>query len=230
MKKSIVLLSSGLDSLVNFKMAFDETLVKLIITFDYGQASAKKEIEASSLVAKKYDIEHKIIKLDFLDKISNALKKDNIIDFDENRFNDNDYTKQTAKLVWVPNRNGLFLNIAASFAEVYEIDYIVVGFNKEEAETFPDNSKKFIKRANKAFKYSTLYRPKVFCYTIDMMKNEIVKYGIDVDAPFEYLWSCYRNNEKMCGVCESCQRLKRALKSNNFYEEFLKINKWGFEK
>lgn len=230
MKKSIVLLSSGLDSLVNFKKAYDETKVKLILTFDYGQASSKKEIMASSLVAKKFNIEHKVIKLDFLSDISSALKKDTIPDFDEKKFEDNSYTKETAKSVWVPNRNGLFINIAASFSEVYEIDYIVVGFNKEEAKTFPDNSKKFIKKINKSLKYSTLYNPEVYCYTIDMIKSEIVKEGLMVEAPFEYLWSCYRDGDKMCGVCESCQRLKRALKLNNFYEDFLNINMWGFEK
>ncbi len=229
-KKSLILLSSGLDSLVNFRKAYDKTDVRLIITFDYGQASASRELEASSFIAKKYNIEHRIIKLDFLDQISNALKKDNINDFDEKKFNDPDYIKQTAKSVWVPNRNGLFINVAASFSEAYKIDYIVVGFNKEEAQTFPDNSKKFMKRINKALKYSTLYKPELYCYTIDMVKSEIVKEGIMIMAPFEYLWSCYRNDKKMCGLCESCQRLKRALKANNFYEEFLKINIWGFEK
>ncbi len=228
--KSLVLLSSGLDSIVNFKKAYDEMKVKLILTFDYGQASSEKEVMASSMVAKKFNIEHRVIKLDFLRDISSALKKNNIPAFDEKRFEDNNYTKETAKAVWVPNRNGLFINIAASFCEVYEIDYIVVGFNKEEAKTFPDNSKKFMKKINSSLKFSTLYNPEVYSYTIDMIKSEIVKEGFKVKAPFEYLWSCYNDGVKMCGVCESCQRLKRALKVNNFYEDFLNINMWGFEK
>lgn len=228
--KSLVLLSSGLDSIVNFKKAYDENKVKLIITFDYGQASAEKEIISSSLVAKKFNIQHRVIKLDFLSDISSALKTNNIPEFDEKRFEDNNYERETARTVWVPNRNGLFINIAASFCEVYEIDYIVVGFNKEEAKTFPDNSKKFIKKVNESLRYSTLYNPQVYSYTVDMIKSEIVKEGFKEKAPFEYLWSCYNDGAKMCGVCESCQRLKRALKVNNFYEDFLKINMWGFEK
>ena len=50
---------------------------------------------------------------------------------------------ESAKNVWVPNRNGAFINIAASFCDAYEADYIVIGFNAEEAVTFPDNSTDF---------------------------------------------------------------------------------------
>ena len=40
--------------------------------------------------------------------------------------------KETAHLVWVPNRNGLFINIAASYGDAFGYDHIVVGFNAEE--------------------------------------------------------------------------------------------------
>ncbi len=228
--KSLILLSGGLDSLVNFKKALDETDVKLILTFDYGQASSIKEIEATTLISKKYSVTHRVIKLDFLSNINHSLKKGDKKIFDESKLDDFSYTKETAKSVWIPNRNGLFINIAASICEVENIDYIVVGFNKEEGKTFPDNTKTFIKRINSSLKFSTLYHPEVKCYTIDKVKKDIVKFGIAIKAPFEYLWSCYNEGEKMCGVCESCQRLKRALKQSDFYEDFLKINKWGFEK
>jgi len=228
--KSIVLLSGGLDSVVNLKMALDQTNIALTLTFDYGQAAAKKELEATTKISNHFNIPHRIIKLDFLDEISNALKKENIIDFDSSRIDDLSYTIKTAKSVWVPNRNGLFLNIAACFADSMNIDEIIVGFNKEEAKTFPDNSLNFIENANKSFEFSTLYHPKVNSFTINKIKTEIVKLGIEIDAPFKYIWSCYRNTTKMCGVCESCGRLKRALKQNNFYEKFIEINIWGFEK
>jgi 7-cyano-7-deazaguanine synthase len=74
-----------------------------------------------------------------------------------------------------------------------------------------------------------MFHPEVKSYTINMTKKEIVRFGININAPFEYIWSCYRGGSKMCGKCESCQRLKRALKMNNFYDEFCKVNIWGFE-
>jgi len=44
---------------------------------------------------------------------------------------------------------------------------------------------------------------------IDMSKAEIVKTGRELGVPFELTWSCYQNEDRACGVCESCRlRLK----------------------
>jgi 7-cyano-7-deazaguanine synthase len=228
MKKSIVLLSGGLDSVINFKKAFDESDLAFILTFDYGQAAKNNEIEAAKLISQKFNVKLELVKLDFLDKLNENLKN-NILNFNTLKFDDKEYLLQTARSVWIPNRNALFINIAASFAEKYKIDYIITGFNKEEGKSFPDNTKKFLVKVNKCLEFSTIFHPRVKCYTIDMTKNEIVRLGIKIKAPFEYIWSCYRGGSKMCGKCESCQRLKRALKMNNFYDEFCKVNIWGFE-
>ena len=228
MKKSIVLLSGGLDSVINFKKAFDESDLAFILTFDYSQAAKNNEIEAAKLISQKFNVKLELVKLDFLDKLNENLKN-NILNFNTLKFDDKEYLLQTARSVWIPNRNALFINIAASFAEKYKIDYIITGFNKEEGKSFPDNTKKFLVKVNKCLEFSTIFHPRVKCYTIDMTKNEIVRLGIKIKAPFEYIWSCYRGGSKMCGKCESCQRLKRALKMNNFYDEFCKVNIWGFE-
>ena len=42
--------------------------------------------------------------------------------------------------VWVPGRNIVFTAIANSFAESYGARIIIVGWDLEEAATFPDNS------------------------------------------------------------------------------------------
>ena len=79
------------------------------------------------------------------------------------------------KNVWVPNRNGLFINIAAAYADSYEFDYIIIGANKEEAKTFSDNSKQFIKDINSSLKTSTNHDVKVLAPLINLDKNEIIK-------------------------------------------------------
>ena len=69
-KKSIILLSGGLDSLVTMGVAKDEYNIQLALTFDYGQKSLKQETSASKEIAKYYNIEHKIIELPFLKQMT----------------------------------------------------------------------------------------------------------------------------------------------------------------
>lgn len=216
--KSIILLSSGLDSLVNLKQAFLKTEVKLVLTFDYGQKAVFQEIAHSKLLAKKFNLNHKIIKLKWLKEIVN-ISIPHIYKKDLKNFA---MMKKTAQKVWIPNRNAVFINIAASYAEVLKCKLIITGFNKEEAITFKDNSQEFINSINESLKFSTLNKVKVLSYTMNMNKTEIVKFAQKIEAPLEYVWSCYHNSKKMCGKCESCVRLIRALdETKSFYRNQL---------
>lgn len=212
MTKSIVLLSGGLDSLVSLGLKKDELNVSLALTFDYGQKSAQSEIEASRKICEYYNIEHVVIKLDWLKNITNTslVSEDEVPTGEELKD-----ANQSMKSVWVPNRNGLFLNIAGSYADSYGFDYILIGANKEEAQTFSDNTQEFIDAINKEFEYSTQKMPKVVAPLINHVKNDIVMLALTAGIPLELTRSCYQGGEKHCGICESCVRLKNALSANN---------------
>ena len=208
--KSIILLSGGLDSLVSLGLAYEEYNTQLALTFDYGQKSLKPEIAAARRISEYYNLEHKIIKLDWLNSITN-----NALVSDNKELPDGEFpSEQSAKAVWIPNRNSLFLNIAAAFAESEEFTHIIIGANKEEAETFPDNSSEFIERINALLEYSTLQKPKIIAPLLNYDKNDIVKIAIEHSIPLEFVHSCYGKDLGHCGKCESCVRLKKALIAN----------------
>ncbi len=206
MSRAIILLSGGLDSLVSLALAKEEYNIELALTLNYGQKPAKYEIEACRKICEFYKIQHKIIDLDWLRGVShNAMVEDKALPVG---------VQEDCSSVWVPNRNGLFLNIAASIADGEGYDYIIIGANREEGETFPDNTKEFIDRVNSEFEYSTQNKVKVVAPLINFDKNDIVKQAIEHSAPLEMVHSCYDSGEKNCGKCESCARLKRALFEN----------------
>ena len=215
--KSIILLSGGLDSLVSLAMCYKTYNINLALTFDYGQKSLEKEIDASKKLSEFYNLEHKIIKLDWLKAISTSSlnTNDEVPFFNENEIDNIEISQNTANSVWVPNRNALFINIAASIAEALNCTHIIIGANKEEGATFKDNSKEFIDAINVSLLNSTQNNVQVLAPLISYDKNEIIKKGIENNAPFQFLHSCYKNEEKHCGTCESCIRLKRALELNN---------------
>lgn len=212
MNKSIILLSGGLDSLVSLGAGIKEYNIELALTFDYGQKPAKREIEASKKIADYYGIKHKVIELPFLKEITKTALVSGDVP------TENLGTEDSAKAVWVPNRNGLFLNIAASFADADDYTHILFGANKEEGQTFPDNTQEFLDGINESFKYSTFKGVKVVAPLINYYKNDIVKLALELGVPLELAYSCYNSNEKNCGLCESCKNLKSALENNKAFD------------
>lgn len=213
MKNSVVLLSSGLDSTVNLYQAHNEQKVVLALSLNYGQKAFNKEAERSALICKELDIPHKILDISWLSDISNSSLTDKGITIPQGKdvqINDLETSKETAKSVWVCNRNGIFLNIAAAYAESLNADYIIPGFNKEEAATFPDNSLDFLNTSSQALSFSTANKVEVFCYTTEMDKTQIVKLGKELNVNFDLIWPCYHDGEQICGQCESCKRYLNA--------------------
>ena len=197
--KSIILLSGGLDSLValGYSKKHTDYNVELALTFDYGQKSVKQETDTSKNIANYYNINHKIIKLDWLKDITKtSLVSDNEIP------TENLHTNKSAEAVWIPNRNALFLNIAASFCDSFGYNYILYGANKEEAGTFPDNTEEFRQQATKLFETSTLVHPKVVAPLINYNKDDIVRIAVEDKIPLEFVRSCYNSGERHCGKCE----------------------------
>jgi len=212
---SIILLSGGLDSAVGLGAAVRNGQVLLALSFDYGQRAAAREIEAAARLAEYYAVPHRVIKLPFLGEITTGSlvnRAEPLPKVGASGLDDLDVTSKSAASVWVPNRNGLFINIAAAFAESLGAGWIVAGFNAEEAATFPDNSRTFVEAVNRCLDFSTLTGVKLTSLTMEMDKVEIVRYGRLLGVPLDYVWSCYEGGEKPCGECESCLRLARALK------------------
>lgn len=212
----VVLLSSGLDSTVNFyeAMSRKNSKVSLCLTFNYGQRAAKKEIENAKKQCEAFNVSHKVIDLKWFSDFTNtSLVSTKMKVPTQVKIESLKESQESAKAVWVPNRNGIFLNIAAGFAEGLGASNIIVGFNKEEAETFPDNTQEYLETLNAAFEHSTANKIKVKCYTTDLDKTQIVKRAKELNVNFNLVWPCYFGGEKICGECESCSRYLRALKA-----------------
>lgn len=214
--KTVVILSGGLDSSVNLYLAAQQTKVELALTFNYGQRAFEKEILASKKLTQHLGIRHQIIDLQWIKSFGQSSLIDSSVNVPQSevRIDDHGISLRTAKSVWVPNRNGIFLNIGAGFAESLGAKYLIPGFNLEEATTFPDNSLEFMKALDHSFSFSTQNKVETFCFTVNLNKTEIVSLGIQLQLPFKELWPCYLSAEKWCGECESCKRFKRALIAN----------------
>ena len=222
MARSVVLLSGGLDSTVNLTKAVSETEVALVLYFDYGHKSAQKEITAFRKITSHHKVKSRVISLPWLETITHSAMVDprkaiptpNNIDEIDKPMYDSVFSRWSEE-VWVPNRLGIMLNIAAAYADSFESDYIILGLNNTRGSTNPEHSQPFYSSLNQFLENSTLTVPQVVSYTGPMTKAQILAHGLEIKAPLELIWDCYNGDAKMCGSCESCLRLLRAVNESN---------------
>ena len=47
---------------------------------------------------------------------------------------------------------------------------------------------------------------------VAQIRSEIVRRGVELDAPLRLTWSCYQAEERACGRCDSCALRLRAFR------------------
>lgn len=214
--RAVVLLSAGLDSSYNLFKAARELRVVLALTFNYGQRAAAREIACARALANEANVPHQVVDVPWFKMFTKTslVGEEQLPTAGDVAIDDHARSLATAKAVWVPNRNGILLNIAAGFAEGLGAEFVIPGFNREEASTFPDNSADFLRALDASWALSTASGVRTRCYSTNMDKVEIVADGKALGLPFARLWPCYQASETWCGACESCQRYARALAAN----------------
>ncbi len=195
--KAIALLSGGLDSVVSMLLARQKADIVLALTIDYGQKARINEIKSAQSFCSLYGIKHQVIQLPFmLDMKSGIIEASGMEDSSP----------------WVPNRNGLIINLAACYAENLKADWVICGFNREEGADFPDNTLEFVQAISHSLYYSTLNKVELRSFVQNMDKIEIVASAKNLGVDFGLIWSCYRSGDKPCGECPSCVRNQKAYK------------------
>ena len=219
---AIALLSGGLDSTVATTVVVRDDKVDEALTVDYGQAAAGAELRAGRDIARSLGVPHRAIKLDLFSSLYGGALLDPTEPLPEPSPDelDGEPAAQSAKAVWVPNRNGVLINLAAAVAEARGVSEVVVGFNREEAATFPDNGRAFLERITASLALSTANAVRVSSPTLDWNKTEIVAEGYRIGAPMNLIWACYRGEARPCWRCESCKRFERALRASGSWERY----------
>jgi 7-cyano-7-deazaguanine synthase len=207
---AIVLLSGGLDSCVTTAIANVEHTIALLHV-GYSQRTQSREYKSFRAVANYYKVpEARILstRLDYLSKIGGSSLTDPDIPVDK------DNTNRQIPMSYVPFRNTHLLAIAVSWAEVIRAEEVYIGAVQQDSPDYPDCRIRYYDAFNRLVKVGT--KPstniKVVTPLLEMNKAEIVKKGIELDAPLNLTWSCYERNDMACGRCQSCNLRLEAFK------------------
>ena len=199
---SIVLASGGMDSCVTAAMAGRENDDLAFLHFSYGQRTEAKERKAFNDIADHYGIEKRLdISIEHLAKIGGSSLTDENIAVTEA-----DLASKEIPTSYVPFRNANMLSVAVSWAEVIGADAIYIGAVAEDSSGYPDCRPEFYAAFQSAIDTGTKPDTHIEIRTpiIHLTKAEIVKKGIELDAPLHLTWSCYRSETLACGTCDSC--------------------------
>ena len=127
---------------------------------------------------------------------------------------DADLDREGIPSSYVPFRNAHLLSIAVSWAEVIGAEKVFIGAVEEDSSGYPDCRRAFYEAFNRAVEIGTRPETHIEIVTpvIGMQKHEIVRKGVELGAPLHLTWSCYRDEDRECGRCDSCALRLRAFK------------------
>lgn len=205
-RKAVCLLSGGLDSCVTSYVAKNLGYKIYALSFTYGQRHSR-ELESAKKIAASIPVEKHII----FDINLSQFGGSTLLDSSKESI-PNHPIEEIGKDIpptYVPARNTIFLSIALAYAETIDAETIFIGVNATDYSGYPDCRPEYIKAyqnmANLATKKTVEGHPiKIETPLISLSKADIIRRGVELEAPFHLTWSCYRGKDKACGRCDSC--------------------------
>ena len=209
-KKTVLLMSGGMDSLAITAMAHESGDELHALFFNYGQKTLKKELEAFEKCSAFYKIskeKQKIVDLSVLKSIGGSSLTDEDIDVSV------ELDKKEIPQTYVPFRNSIFLSVAVSYAEVIKADRILIGAVLEDAPGYPDCRPEYYDSFNELIKKGSSYYVPIETPLILMKKSEILQKCLKLKAPLNLSWSCYQSIDRPCMRCDSCLLRQKAFET-----------------
>ncbi len=200
---AVVLASGGMDSCVATAIAALEYELALLHV-NYGQRTERRELRAFLDLAEHYHVPENrrlIISIEHLLRIGGSSLTDKAMEIHNAEKGDHGIPN-----TYVPFRNANMLSIAVSWAEVLGARAIFIGAVEEDSSGYPDCRESFYQAFQRVIETGTKDELSMTIMTplIHLSKSEIVQKGTELAAPLHLTWSCYKNDERACGVCESC--------------------------
>ena len=218
-QSAIVLLSGGMDSCVTAAIARQEVDELAFLHISYGQRTEARERKAFNDIADFYRAKKRLdISIEYLAKMGGSSLTDETINVTEAHLDSREIPTS-----YVPFRNANMLAIAVSWAEVIGANAIYIGAVAEDSSGYPDCRPEFFDAFQRTIDAGTKPETRIEVRTpiIHLSKEEIVKKGIELGAPLQLTWSCYRDKELACGSCDSCALRLRGFERAGFTDPIL---------
>jgi 7-cyano-7-deazaguanine synthase len=209
-RKAVVLLSGGLDSMVVAGLAREAGYQVIALTIDYNQRH-RIELEAAKRIAERIGtVRHIILPLDLTRFGGSALTADLPVP--------KDGLEAGIPTTYVPARNTIFLSLCLGCAEAEGARDIFIGVNALDYSGYPDCRPDFIRAFEQLANLGTKAgvegdRFRVQAPLVDMTKAQIAAEAARLGLDAAMSWSCYdpTADQRHCGLCDSCRLRARGF-------------------
>ena len=205
---AVVLLSGGMDSAVCAALAARDHHAAAV-HISYGQRTELRERRAFEAICDRLGIRHRlVVRNEALRAIGGSALTDPGIAVPESHA-----IGAGVPVTYVPFRNAHFLAVAVSWAEVLGAEKVYIGAVEPDSSGYPDCRPEYYRAFNEVVRTGTKEGTiRIVTPLIAMRKVEIVRLGLELNAPFDLTWSCYQREDQACGVCDSCVLRLRAFR------------------
>jgi 7-cyano-7-deazaguanine synthase len=203
-----------MDSCVTAALAARDTEA-FALHFSYGQRTEARELAAARAVAERLGIREFLpLRIDIFRQIGGSALTDSKIAVPDAspEFRNHGLVEQHVPVTYVPFRNAHFLSAAVSWAEVLGAESIYIGAVEQDSSGYPDCRPAYYQAFQQLIRTGTRDgNIEIVTPLITYSKAQIVRLGLECNAPLDLTWSCYREEQEACGACESCVLRLRAF-------------------
>jgi 7-cyano-7-deazaguanine synthase len=209
-KRSVVLLSGGLDSATALAIARERGDECHTLSFDYGQRH-RAELDAAQRVSAALGASaHRQLRIP-IGELGGSALTDRAIAVPE-------ALTTGIPVTYVPARNTVFLSLALAWSELLDAQTIVIGVNAIDYSGYPDCRPEFIEAFQRLARLATKQGVEGRGAVIDaplaqMSKADIVRRGLALGVDFSLTVSCYQADSagRACGRCDACRLRKQGF-------------------
>ena len=201
-----------MDSTVVLHYALDLFDKVTALTFDYGQRHLIELDSAERYIANLDNSKIQHINLNIKD-IGQNLTSSALTNSSIDVPNVKDVLGDPQTVTYVPNRNMMFLSIAAAFAESQNASTVFYGAAQaDDTSGYWDCTQSFRTLINDILSLNRRNIIKIEAPLIDLNKKQIIEMGLKYKVDFKMTHTCYHPNTygkfkfmpRSCGVCSSC--------------------------
>ena len=205
----VAIVSGGMDSVTLLHYLVKEKQRQpAVLTFIYGQKHANEVDLAQEQAALLGCTQHLVLDLGLLRPLfaTSALVNTTLA-----MPNIDDVAGDSQPITYVPNRNMIFLALAAAYAESHAVSDVYYGAQAQDMYGYWDTTIDFLVRLNATFSLNRKTAVRIRAPFVNYSKADILRTGLEMGVDYGRTWSCYEGEALACGRCPTCAERLQAF-------------------